>query len=819
MKVLKFGGSSVAEADRIVHLSRIIELRHRRGEQLCLVFSALGGVTDQLISISHDASKGKESYRDLLEKLKKRHLDIVHGILAGDAAQSVSLSVSENFNELFNLLTGVFLVREASPRTMDYILSFGERNSASIIAAYFNFLGIPSIYVDARKIIKTNKEFGRAQVNFSLTNQLIQQHFADYPDVISVITGYIASDVGGLTTTLGRGGSDYSAAIVAGALKAESLEIWTDVDGVLTSNPRIVKNAYTIPKLSYDEAMELSHFGAKVIYPPTIQPALSEKVPIFIKNTFNPDFEGTYIGQHVVRSDKRKITGVTSISDISLLTLEGSGLIGKPGTAARLFSCLGRNKINVIMITQASSEHSICFAVSTAETSTAMNALNEEFNKELEADHINPIKSETALSLIAVIGENMKHVPGVAGSLFKALGQNGINVIAIAQGSSELNITFAIQRSEEHKALNLVHDVFFLSENKRINVYLVGVGLIGTTLLQQIMDQHQTLLEEKHLDVRVIGIANSRKMVFDRNGIDLKNWKSLLNDGSESGFRGILSSIKELNLPNSVFVDCTANIKIKDIYPDILNQNISISTANKVAASSSYAEFENLKMLALKNNVQYLFETNVGAGLPVLSTLSGLVESGDEVQEIEAVISGSISYIFNNYVPGRPFKELIEEARELGFTEPDPRDDLSGQDIKRKIVILSRVAGYAIEPEDVEVDPILPALCMKAESIDDFFVELDRHDDYFGQLIKTAQERNAKLRYIASFSDKKARIKLVHVTSESPFYNLSSSDNMIVFRTARYKERPLIIQGPGAGSGVTAAGVFAEIIQLGNVIV
>ena len=589
------------------------------------------------------------------------------------------------------------------------------------------------------------------------------------------------------------------------------------MDGVLTSNPKIVKNAYTIPRLSYDEAMELSHFGAKVIYPPTIQPALNKNIPIYIKNTFNPTFEGTLISKEGDESNVKTITGVTSISDVALITLEGSGLVGIPGTAARLFSCLGRGQINIIMITQASSEHSICLAINERDKQLAVSILEEEFEKELEQSLVKPIAIEDNLSMVAVIGDNMKSVPGVSGSLFKALGNNGINVIAIAQGSSELNISFAIKKVDERKALNMVHDAFFLSEHRRINLYLMGVGLVGGTLLDQILEQHNSLLESKHLDIRVNGIANSRQMFFSEHGIDLRKWKEILEEkGEESSFDGYVQKMIDQNLANSIFIDCTANHDIKDHYPKVLSNNISISTANKVAASDVFSNYDRLHDLALKHNVHFLYETNVGAGLPVLSTLEGLVKSGDEVESIEAVISGSLSYIFNNYEKDKSFKELIIEAREKGYTEPDPRDDLSGQDIKRKIIILSRVAGYDIEPHEVSIEPLLPPSCMEAKSVEAFFEELDKHDQHFRGLIEEAQSKKSKLRYVASLNDGVASIHLEMVDNLSPFFNLASTDNMVVFHTSRYKERPLVIQGPGAGADVTAAGVFAEIIQLGS---
>ena len=818
MKVLKFGGSSVATPERIRSIGALIAKRYAKEEKLTIVFSAFGGVTDTLIECAKQAAQGKKEYIDTYDTLHKRHLDASNVLLGSDLETQKRLS--NNFDILKDLLKGVHLVREASPRTMDYILSFGELNSSLILAAYFRKLGIKAASLDARTVIKTNKDFGQAKVKQDITEELLQAHYRANKGTIQVVTGFIASDIGGLTTTLGRGGSDYTAAIISSALSAEVLEIWTDVDGVLTSNPKIVKNAYTIPQLSYDEAMEMSHFGAKVIYPPTIQPALSKSIPIYIKNTFNPTFSGTLINDDVSVSDKRKITGVTSISDIALITLEGTGLMGTPGIAARLFSSLGKDKVNIVMITQASSEHSICFAVKEGDTQKAIDSMSEEFVKELDSSLIKPIKAERELSLVAVIGEKMKSVPGVSGSLFKALGNNGINVIAIAQGSSELNISFAIKRKDEHKALNLVHDAFFLSDHKRLNLYLVGVGLIGGTLLKQIEEQHKSLLDSKRLDIRVNGIANSKKMLFNDEGIDLSNWKeNLLENGDDMTFETFVGRIQKHNLANSIFIDCTANHSIKDHYARVLRSNISITTANKIAASDKYENYKGLHMLALKHNVHFLYETNVGAGLPILSTLDGLVRSGDQVESIKAVISGSLSYIFNNYDPSKSFKELIIEAREKGYTEPDPRDDLSGQDIKRKIIILSRVAGYQIESEDVTIEPLLPEACMEAESIDDFFKELDNHDEHFRGLIEEAHSKQAKLRYVASLKDGLASINLEMVTQENPFYNLASTDNMIVFHTARYKERPLVIQGPGAGADVTAAGVFAEIIQLGNTVV
>ena len=819
MKVLKFGGTSVATPDRVRHIADLISKRLSNSEKLTMVCSAFAGVTDKLVQIARLAEKGKRTYAEESGKLRDLHLATVKSLLTGDHQMDCLDRVNKNFDVLENLLKGVLLVREASPRTMDYILSFGELNSCQIIASYFKSTGLKSKFVDGRDIIKTNKDFGGAKVVFRKTNELIHAHYGKWAEHLNIVTGFVAADVGGLTTTLGRGGSDYTAAIIASALHAESLEIWTDVDGVLTSNPKIVPNAYTIPQLSYDEAMELSHFGAKVIYPPTIQPALVESIPIYIKNTFNPQFEGTLITSEKSSIGQRRITGVTALSNVVLMTIEGSGLIGVPGMAARLFNALGKAELNVVMITQASSEHSICFAVMDKDEKEAHQQLIAEFERELEANMINPISIERDLSLVAVVGENMKSVPGVAGSLFRSLGRNGINVVAIAQGSSELNITFAIKQSQERKALNLVHDAFFLSENKTLNIFLVGVGLIGSTLLSQINDQKDNLKVTKRLDTRIIGIANTKKMVFNKAGLSLDEWKDTLSaSAEESSLDDFVNRILELNLPNSIFIDCTANTEIKKWYPKLLSNSVSISTANKVAASSQYSEYQELKDLALKHNVQFMYETNVGAGLPVIRTIENLVKSGDEVECIEAVISGSLSYIFNNYKPDVSFKDLIHKARELGLTEPDPRDDLSGQDIKRKIIILTRVAGYHVEPEEVEVEAILPDSCLEAETIDDFFLELEKHDDYFRSIVQKASDQGQKIRYVASMEKGKAKIKLAFVSKESPFFNLLSTDNMVVIKTKRYQERPLVIQGPGAGADVTAAGVFAEIIELGNMV-
>jgi len=816
MIVLKFGGSSVAEPSRITHIGNLLKKRVDQGEELTVVFSAFGGVTDTLISMGEEAAKGSSDYKQILKEYVTRHNTALKELLDESQYKEAQIKLSENHETLEQLLRGVYLVREASLRTMDYILSFGERNSCFIIAEYFKTIGIAASFVDARQIIKTDKNFGSAIVDFSITNGTIQEYYSSDNSEVKVVTGFIASDIGGLTTTLGRGGSDYTAAILAGALSAEKLEIWTDVDGVLTCDPRKVSKAYTVESLSYNEAMELSHFGAKVIYPPTIQPALAKDIPIYIRNTFNPDFGGTKISKESDES-KARIKGMSSMSGVCLLTLQGPGMMGIPGIAARFFSSLARQKINVIMITQGSSEHSICVAINQKKKSEAIDAIQEEFKSEIEHKFIQPVGVFDDLNIIAIVGQNMRKIPGVAGRLFGSLGKEGVNVVAIAQGSSELNISFAISADDERKALNLIHDSFFLSNLKTVNVFMVGVGLIGSTLIKQISEQEKSLQEGQKLQVNIVGLANSKKMVFNETGIDLENWNEKLDlSQMQSSIAGFVENMKQMNMPNSVFVDNTANKNLPDIYQDVLNHNISICTPNKVANSSSFAQYKSLSSIARQKNVSFLYETNVGAGLPVISTMRSLIESGDEILKIEAVLSGSVSYIFNNWTADRPFKELVLEAKELGYTEPDPRDDLSGSDIKRKILILAREAGHAIEPDDVVVEAILPVVSMEAETVDAFINTLETESAHFQNLIQKADQEQKAIRYIASFENGKAIVKLMFVDQSNPFYSLQGSDNMIVFTTKRYSSRPLVIRGPGAGAEVTAAGVFSEIISIGN---
>lgn len=816
MKVLKFGGSSVAKPERIRNIADILKSYYAEGEHFTVVFSAFGGVTDMLIQMSELAASGKESYQDLFEAFSDRHTKAVEELLSPDYQKEVLPQLDRNHEVLRNLLHGIFLVREASPRTMDYVLSFGERNAAFIISFVLQQAGIKCAYLDARKIIKTDKKFNAAKVDFELTYQKIREYYTEHPEV-QIVTGFIASAKGGLTTTLGRGGSDYTASLIAAGLNAKVIEIWTDVDGVLTADPRKVKKAFTIQNMTYAEAMEMSHFGAKVIYPPTLQPALQKQIPLYIKNTFNPTFRGTYISS---QSDPEgaPVKGISSVSQIALLTLSGSGLFGVPGIAARLFGALAQANINIILITQGSSEHSISFAVEPKAARKAKRQVEEAFQYELDRKIVDPVKIEEDLSVVAIIGENMRYRTGISGRLFQALGKNGINIIAIAQGSSELNISVVIPQSDEAKALNALHEAFFLSGTQELHLFMVGVGLIGSTLLKQLKAQTAFLKEKRSLEIKVVGLANTKKMIFAKDGIDLDDWStSLAESETASDLPIFIARMKEMNLTNSIFIDNTANEKITSYYESILEHSISISTPNKIATSSSFLQYQRLKTIANKRGVTFRYETNVGAGLPVISTLNDLIGSGDEILQIQGVLSGSLSYIFNHFTGDKPFSEIVAEAKELGYTEPDPRTDLSGMDVRRKILILAREAGWPLEQDDVKVTSILPPDVEAAESVDDFFTQLAAHNDHFENLRATAKADGKVLRMIASLDESgKARISLEAVGIDSPFYFLSGSDNMIVFVTARYQERPLVVRGPGAGAEVTAAGVFAEIISIGK---
>ncbi len=815
MKVLKFGGSSIANPERVRKVVDVLRACYARGEQFTVVFSAFGGVTDSLIQMSRLAADGDESYLDKFDAFSQRHTEAARNLLKPDYLKQALPELENNHDVLKNLLYGIFLVREASPRTMDYVLSFGERNAAYLISFVLRQEGINARYLDARKVIKTDKTFGAAQVDFRVTYRRIRQHYDQSPEV-QVVTGFIASAKGGLTTTMGRGGSDYTASLLAAGLEASQIEIWTDVDGVLTADPRKVNKAFTIPVMTYHEAMEMSHFGAKVIYPPTLQPAMSRKIPIYIKNTFNPEFAGTFISD---RGDPegQAVKGISSVNSIALLTMQGAGMVGVPGIAARLFNALAAASINIILITQGSSENAISFAIDPKDAPRAKARVEKAFEYEINLGLVDSIRMEKDLSVIAAIGENMRYRPGISGRLFQALGKNGINAIAIAQGSSERNISVVISDEDESKALNALHEAFFLSDTKELHLFMVGVGLIGGTLIEQIRGQAQYLKEKRQIELKVVGLANSRKMIFNLGGIDLENWKEALRK-SETPMQisGFISRMKELNLSNTIFIDNTAEEVISDYYESILDSSISISTPNKIATSSAYLKYERLKTIAARRGVQFMYETNVGAGLPVISTINDLLISGDRMLEIEGVLSGSLSFIFNTFGSERSFSSVVREAMERGFTEPDPRVDLNGIDVRRKLIILARETGLPLEADDVEVARFLPEACQDAKSVDDFFRALEAADASFEEKRLEAEGAGQVLRFVARLRKDKAYVGLDAVDSSHPFFQLSGSDNMIVFTTERYKERPLVVRGPGAGAEVTAAGVFSEIIKIGN---
>ena len=816
MKVLKFGGSSVGHPDRIRGIVEILKSYYAAGDYFTVVFSAFGGVTDQLIEMSQLAAQGNDRYGQLFDEFSDRHQTAITELLGQTPGYGeTSQQMRRSHEVLKNLLYGIFLVREASPRTMDYVLSFGERSSSYIISQALQQAGIPTDFLDARRIIKTDKTFGNAKVNFEKTYQKIQEYFTQHTN-IQVVTGFIASAKGGLTTTLGRGGSDYTASLLAAGLDATAIEIWTDVNGVLTADPRRVKKAFTIPTMTYAEAMEMSHFGAKVIYPPTLMPALQRRIPLYIKNTFAPDFTGTKVSEE--RSPEgAAVRGISSINNVALCTVSGTGMFGVPGIAARIFGALARAGINIILITQGSSEHAISFAVQPAAAEEAKRAVEGAFAFEIERGVVNAVKIERELSVVAIIGENMRYQPGISGRLFRALGQNGINAIAIAQGSSELNVSVVIAKEDETKALNALHESFFLSDHKTLHLFIVGVGLIGGTLIEQIRKQNDYLRERRGMEVKVVGLANSKKMIFAAEGIPLIDWKkSLQQAATQVDLAVFVGRMRDLNLSNSIFVDNTADSKIAAFYETILDESISISTPNKIATSSSYHQYQRLKHIADKRGVQFRYETNVGAGLPVISTLRDLIDSGDRITKIEGVLSGSLSYIFNTFDGSRSFAEVVREAKEKGFTEPDPRIDLSGKDVARKILILARETGEALDGEQVKIDTFLPDGAMEADSVPDFFRVLEQHEDYFAQLHRRAAQDEQVLRMVATLEGDSATIGVQSVGRDNPFYTLSGSDNMIVFTTDRYSARPLVVRGPGAGAEVTAAGVFAEIIQIGN---
>ncbi len=810
MKVLKFGGSSVGTAETIEKVVDIIR-RESEGVRCAVVLSALQGTTDDLIATGRAAERGDDGYIEILSGISQKHLQTIEALFHNQADAAVSALVEDTIKELEDICEGVRLVGELSPKTLDRILSFGELVASQIVAARLKRDGLENTWKDSRLLIRTNSDHGRASVDLAETNRRIAQYFQDTSEKLHVFPGFIASDEAGYTTTLGRGGSDYTAAILAAATDASVLEIWTDVSGIMTADPRFVRNVRQISHITYREAMELSHFGAKVIYPPTIQPVMAKGIPVLIKNTFAPDDHGTLI-ESESDANKEIIRGITSIDQISILNLEGSGMVGIPGFSKRLFDALSRADINVILITQSSSEHSICVVIEDRHSIKAKAVVDKEFESEISVGKIEPLKVENGFSILALVGDKMKQHTGVSGKMFMTLGHNGINIHAIAQGSSERNISAVIASKDVRKAVNTLHEEFFSDGKKQVNVFIAGVGTVGSRLIDQLNSQHDHLADELRLNLRLVGLANSKRALICDDGIDLDSYKESLAAAPETQVSSFADAIIELNLRNSIFVDVTASSIVVETYPRLLKKSISVIACNKIAASSEYEKYAHLKELAREFGTNFYFETNVGAGLPVINTLNDLLRSGDRVSRIEAVLSGTLNFVFNNYDGSKTFAEVVHQAQNEGYTEPDPRLDLSGTDVARKILILAREAGYRLEMDDIENTGFMPESCLNG-SVEDFYKELGRHETHFKALLDNAVDRGLKLKYIASFDRGRAAVGLQTIGPEHNFANLSGKDNAVLFFTDRYTEQPLVVKGAGAGADVTAAGVFADIIR------
>ena len=815
MRVLKFGGSSVANAQNIKLVLDIV-VNKAKEEKLIVVVSAFSKITDLLQLASQKAAAGDESFKEILADLETKHLDALKELIPVSEQSSLLSHIKRIINHLETLLDGCYLLGELSPRTSDTILSFGELLSSYIIAEALKQKLKNSSYKDSRELIKTNNSFGKAVVNFDVSNKLIVDFFASNENQVVVMPGFIAASLDGINTTLGRGGSDYTAAILAGALHANELEIWTDVNGMFTANPKIVKQAQPIAFISYQEAMELSHFGAKVLYPPTIQPVLRKNIPILIKNTFEPAADGTYISNQEM-DHTNPVKGISHIDNITLITLEGSGMIGVSGSSKRLFEVLSNKNINVIFITQASSEHSICIGILNSDADVAEDAINKAFEVEISQNKIDPCIVEKNLCIIALVGENMKNHQGLSGRMFSTLGKNNVNIRAIAQGASERNISAVINERDVKKALNTLHENFFEENTKQLNLFVMGVGNVGEKFIEQIHQQKKFLKDNLKINLRVIALSNSRKMHFDEEGISLKEWQFALETGEPTDKEKFISNVKELNLRNSIFVDITANESVSKTYEHYLKRNIAVVTCNKIACASAYDNYTKLKKLSRQFNAPFLFETNVGAGLPIIDTVKNLVASGDKVNKIQAVLSGSLNFIFNNFDEKNTFHDVVKEAGVQGFTEPDPKIDLSGIDVARKILILIRESGYKMEIEEITNESFLPAACLDTTTNEAFFESLQTHAAHFEAIYKEALSKDSRLKYVAQFENGKANVGLRFIPKDHPFYNLEGKDNIVLFFTDRYIDQPLLIKGAGAGAEVTASGLLADVIRIGNV--
>lgn len=804
----------MANSKRLSSVLKIVQ--NQKGPTAVLV-SALGGITDLLMEMLSLAQSGDDNYKDNLAVIEKRHLETIKNCVPIQHQSAIISFLKKHLNELESRLDAVHLLEEATPKNNSTISAYGEILSSNIIQEIFSLNKVDSVLKDSRELIKTSSHNGREVVDKELTNKLIQDYFKKNTSDVVLLPGFIASNASGETTTLGRGGSDYSAAIIANATESEVLEIWTDVSGMFTAHPKIVAQAKPIEKLSYYEAMELSHFGAKVIYPPTLQPIIEKKIPIVIKNTFAPQDKGTLIDDTPAVENGEIVKGISHIDNVALINLEGSGMIGITGFSKRFFEALSDKNINVIMITQASSEHSICIGVKEDEAMAAKKVIDDKFAFEISINKVAPAKIEKNMVNIAVVGEKMKDHQGISGKLFSSLGANNINIRAIAQGASERNISIIIDRKNVTKAINTLHEIFFEAQIKELNLFITGLGNVGSKLLEQIEKQTIYLIENLRLKIRVIAISNSRKMVLGDDALDLKNWKSELEESQTKANRDLFfDHVKKLNLRNSIFVDNTASEIIAKEYARYLNNNIGVVTCNKIAAADELINYLNLKKISRKFGSPYLFETNVGAGLPIIDTLNNLIASGDQIIKIQAVLSGSLNFIFNNFKKGNSFHDVVLEAQQEGYTEPDPKIDLSGIDVARKILILARESGMKIELMEIENESFLPQDCLDTHDNKSFFKSLAKHSGHFEKMLENAEKKGAKMKYIAQLEDGKAKVGIQLVKEGHDFYNLEGSDNIILFYTNRYKEQPLIVKGAGAGADVTASGIFADIIRIGK---
>jgi aspartokinase/homoserine dehydrogenase 1 len=809
MKVLKFGGYAIDSAENILRVKKIIE---SQPGLIVVVVSAFHGITDQLLELSRLAASRDKNFFRLYNEIETRHNEIVNNLFEEPFRTEVITHINAYLKDLISIINGIYLLNDLTPKIQDKVLSFGEMMSSYIISKILSNAEV----IDAKGLIKTDSNFGNARVNFPLSNRLIRAQFNNYKKT-GIVPGFIASSEHNETTTLGRGGSDYTAAILSAALEVERLEIWSNVDGFMTADPRKVKKALAIDFLSYAEAMELSHFGAEVIYTPTIHPVYQKNIEVVVKNTFNPEGKGTLISKESKSTENSLIKGISSIDDIDLMTLQGAGMVGVKGISSRLFGALARIDVNIILITQASSEYSITFALSPWDSDRALKALETEFEPEIKLRNVLNIRIEKDLSVIAIVGEQMKNTPGISANLFTSLGRNGISVIATAQGSSELNISVVIKKESLVKALNVIHEGFFLSHHRELHLYLVGAGTVGGNLLNQIMNQQEVLLREHHLKINVVGICRSKIMLLNPDGINLNNYRGEMEQqGEKADIELFVQKMKYLNLRNSVFIDCTADAHIAATYIQVLHSFVSVVTANKIACSSEYALYNSLKKTAREKNVKFMYETNVGAGLPIISTLNDLIRSGDKIIRLEAVLSGTLNFIFNTISEEISLSKAVQMAMDNGFAEPDPRIDLSGIDVKRKLLILARESGYPLESNDITIIPFLPESCFEG-SLKDFWDAITRYDASFEERRKKLMQENKKLRFVARLENGSARIELVEVGITHPAYPLEGSNNIILITTDRYHEQPMVIRGYGAGADVTAAGVFADIIRVANV--